>query len=100
MNEYKLKTLTLIIGTLSIFRVGAQSFEHLDINNINARINANSYLFYNPDNTSSSYEFPANSGINSIFLAKLNIAGTDVNSQLNWSHPVCGSIWLACQGQL
>ena len=70
MKDYKFKTLTLIIGVLSIFPVGAQSFEHLDINNIKARVNANSSLFYNPDDTSPSYEFPANSGINSIFLGK------------------------------
>jgi len=92
MKEYKVKTITLIIGVLSIFPVGAQTFEHLDINNINARINANSYLFHNPDSSSSSYEFPANSGINSIFSARLNLASTDVNGQVIGHIPFTGVV--------
>lgn len=90
MKNYKTSILTVLIGALSISVLRAQSFENLDINNINARINANSYLFHNTDNGSSGYEFPANSGINSIFSARLNILGQDVNGQVKGYVPFTG----------
>ncbi len=91
MKRYQKNIITLVLVAVCISPVGAQTFENLDINNINARVNANSYLFHNPDSTASSYEFPANSGINSIFSARLNITGTDVNAQLIGHIPFTGA---------
>jgi hypothetical protein len=74
--------LIYIIFCIISTQTNAQSFDYLDINNVSARINANSYLFNDPNNSIPSYEYPKNSGIHSIFSARLMLLGLDINSQL------------------
>ena len=57
----------LTIGVLSISSINAQNFEFLDINNIKARVNSNHYLFNDPTTSSAGYEYPKNSGKNTLF---------------------------------
>ncbi len=78
---------TLFIGTLFTTSINAQTHEYLDINNIKARINANSFLFHDPTNSTPSFEYPANSGKNTIYSARLHVLGEDVNGQLKGSIP-------------
>jgi hypothetical protein len=85
-NQIKSITTIVLLG-LVVFTANSQTHETLDVNNIKARVNANSYLFHNPDNSTSSFEYPANSGINSIFSARLNLLCEDVNGQLKGHIP-------------
>jgi len=77
----------LILGSIFTKNINAQTHEFLDINNIKARINANSFLFHDPTSSNPSFEYPANSGRNTIYSARLNVLGTDVNGQLKGSIP-------------
>tara|TARA_B100000809_G_scaffold190839_1_gene189481 strand:- start:3 stop:1808 length:1806 start_codon:yes stop_codon:yes gene_type:complete len=74
--------IALTVLGLTVISANSQTNEVLDINNIKARVNANSYLFHNPDNGTSSYEFPASSGINSIFSARFKMLCQNANGQL------------------
>ncbi len=57
------------------------SYEYLDINNIKARINANSMLFWDGDDRD--FEAPIGSGKCPLFTSGLWIGATDQNNQLH-----------------
>ena len=71
----------------SISQSIAQSSEFLDVNNVKPRINANHYLFNDQAWSLPAYEFPINSGRNSIFSFNLMLLGQDVNGQLKGAVP-------------
>jgi hypothetical protein len=89
----------LIVGILGSFQINAQSSEFLDINNVKARIDANTILS-DQINSGPSYEVPSGSGIHSIYAASLWLAGkdpsgiikTNVNTYYNASQPIQGPI--------
>jgi hypothetical protein len=56
----------------------------LDINNVNARINAGSSLWWDKQSTNY-YEVPAGSGINSMYSATICMGGKDENNQLHFA---------------
>lgn len=88
MKKLNLLVLALVTSSLSV--TYGQSFEHLDTNNIKARINANNLLFYDPVNMSAAYEFPINSNKHTFLSGNLIIGGQDINGQLHTNIPQLG----------
>ncbi len=74
--------LVLIMSCATLTQISAQSFEYLDINDVRARINVNDFIFNDPTNGLPSYEYPKNSGKNTVFAANLMVLGLDLSSQL------------------
>ncbi|PCI93812.1 MAG: hypothetical protein COB15_15720 [Flavobacteriales bacterium] len=88
MMNKKLKymiAITIVVGSIS--QITAQSSEFLDINNVKAKVNANNYLFNDPSSSSAGYEYPINSGKNTIYSLNLMLLGQDVNGQLKGNLP-------------
>ena len=76
-----------IINCIGLNQINAQSSEYLNINNVKARINVNAFLFNDPVSGLPSYEYPINSGENTIFSANLILIGQDVNGQMKGMVP-------------
>ncbi len=75
-----MKTLFLALILLS-FSSSAQMSTQLDINNIDARINADGVLFSNYDDAK--FEVPKGSGVHAVFVANLWIGGIDIFGNLH-----------------
>ena len=76
------KLITTIALLMSLSVVIAQTFGHVDVNNVKARVNSGGDLFWNLVG-SPGFEAPKGSGIHTVFGANLWIAGVDQNNQLH-----------------
>ena len=73
-----MKKLFTIIGILMLCHLNAQNIStQLDHNNISANLSTIGAYFYDGENYSRGYEVPKGSGLHSIFLSQLWLAGKD-----------------------
>ena len=95
----RLQLFIILSGTLISSPAFSQSSEFLTVNNIKAKINANS-LFLDQSTAGASFEAPSGSGSHSIYSASLWLAGkdpvgtikTNVNTYYNSAQKIAGPI--------
>ena len=77
----------LTICTLTCFflyyKAAAQTFDNLDTNNIDTRLNASGDLFWDYVTQNPKFEVPKGNGIHSIFAGNMWIGGLDTSGQLH-----------------
>lgn len=77
----KKKIIILLVLAANAFKLFAQAYDSVDVNNINARVNCDASQFWDLSDFSK-FEVPQGSGINSIFAAALWVGGKDPQGQL------------------
>ena len=77
----KLKLLTCLLLSASCY-VTAQSFTHLDIGGVNARIHSDGHLFQDQVNNAAAYEVPRGSGNNAIFSSAFWMSSQEMRNNL------------------
>lgn len=80
MKKIILSISAILFSTGSIFAQTASV--DLDINNVRAKMLTAGDMFFNPTSQNAAYEFPKNSGKNSMYEAGLWVAGKDATSGL------------------
>lgn len=80
MKKIILSISAILFSTGSIFAQTASV--DLDINNVRAKMLTAGDMFFNPTSQNAAYEFPKNSGKNSMYAAGLWVAGKDATSGL------------------
>lgn len=80
MKKIILSLTAIIYSTGSIFAQTASV--DLDINNVRAKMLTAGDMFFNPTTQNAAYEFPKNSGKNSMYATGLWVAGKDASSGL------------------
>lgn len=104
MKTRKISLIIFLFFYVQLYYISAQSYDSLNINNINARINADASLFWDLIE-SPKFEVPKGNGTHSIFAASLWVGGKDSNDSLHlaattynsngkdfWPGPVMDSI--------
>ncbi len=84
-NIYKFGLIILCCFTSNLLLSQFPAFDYLDINNINARINANANHFWDSQNITLNFEVPKNSGKHTIFNNTFWIGGFDDSNELHLS---------------
>ncbi len=92
MTNHTQKLLLILALTLVFVNAVSQSFDSVNINNINARINAGGNLFQVQSTGSPAFEVPKGSGKHTVFSAELWIGGLGNGSILHEAGQQYGGI--------